>query len=190
MTTIIKGFFFDLDGTLVDTHESNYLAYRNATEDVKGIRLGVELKQKIKAGESSAAFLPSLIPNITSNEVDEINRRKKQYYPAQLKASNLNNYLSTFLRQMSGHYVTALVTTAKKENALAVLKEHSILGYFNFTIFGDDVSKMKPDPEAYLLALKTADLKPSEVIAFEDSQKGIDSAIGAGIAVIHVKDFV
>jgi HAD superfamily hydrolase (TIGR01509 family) len=186
----VKAFFFDLDGTLVDTHEANYLAYRHAVESVKGIVLDTELKTRIKAGESSNHFLPSLLPDLTTEEIALINNQKGEVYPDHLDASLLNEYLSVFLQQMSEHYATVLVTTAKRKNALAVLRQHNIEHYFSDMIFGDDVQHMKPHPEAYNIALKKTGLKSSEVIAFEDSSKGIEAAEAAGITTVHIRNFL
>lgn len=190
MTSTIKGFFFDLDGTLVDTHEANFRAYKQAASDVTGHELDDELKTRIKAGESSKEFLPALIPDISKEQLDQINVRKKEVYPDHLHVSELNTYLSTFLKQMSEDHVVALVTSAKKDNAEAVLKQHGIVDCFDFKIFGHDVSAMKPDPEAYLLALEKSGLAADEVIAFEDSQKGIDAALAAGIRPVHIRNFL
>lgn len=190
VANVIKGFFFDLDGTLVDTHESNYRAYRQAVEHIHGVQLGDDLKQRIKAGESSVDFLPKLIPEVTDEQVKEINKKKKEVYPDHLHTSSLNEYLTIFLQQMSQDYTTVLVTTAKKENALAVLRAHDIEDRFTFMIFGNDVSSMKPNPEAYQLALKKANLAADEVIAFEDSQKGIDAALAAGIQTVRIGNFL
>jgi beta-phosphoglucomutase len=187
---VIKGFFFDLDGTLVDTHEANYLAYRHSIESIKSITLGDELKAVIKSGENSDSFLSKLLPNASNEEVAAINSKKKEVYSQFLSESRLNTYLSTFLEQMSEHYVTALVTTAKKQNALAVLKEHDLEKYFSFMIFGEDVSAMKPNPEAYNLALQKTGLSANEVLVFEDSEKGIEAAEAAGINTIHIKNFL
>lgn len=189
MTTTIKGFFFDLDGTLVNTHESNYRAYRDAIKDITNVEMGDELKSRIMRGESSKTFLPALLPDADASQVDAINKRKKEAYPSHLHLSDLNEYLSTFLEQMSEHYITILVTTAKKANAEAVLDTHDIGGLFNYKIYGEDVSAMKPDSEAYLLALNMSGLSPDEVIAFEDSEKGIQAATNAGIKTIHIRNF-
>lgn len=187
---IIKGFFFDLDGTLVDTHEANYLAYRHAIESVTTVTVSEELKLLIKSGENSNSFLAKLIPDIDDESILMINTKKKEVYPDFLNVSVLNDYLSVFLSQMSEHYTTALVTTAKRQNALAVLKQHDLEKYFSFMIFGEDVKNMKPHPDAYKLALKKSGLTASEVLAFEDSEKGMQSAEAAGISTIHIRNFL
>jgi len=190
MMNTIKGFFFDLDGTLVDTHEANFLAYCRAIELVKGVVLGDELRNSIKSGDSSFTFLSKLLPGIPMDEITAINSKKREIYPQHLHRSKLNHYLSTFLQQMSEHYTTALVTTAKRENALAVLRQHNLEQYFSFMIFGDDVQVMKPDPQAYIAALKKAGLTAEEVLVFEDSQKGIEAATAAGIRTVHIRNFL
>jgi beta-phosphoglucomutase len=186
---IIKGFFFDLDGTLVDTHEANFLAYQQAAKRVRGTSLPDELRLHLKAGSNSHAFLPLLVPDITDADIAKINIAKKEIYPGSLHVSQVNEYLVTILKQLSGRHVTVLVTTAKKDNALAVLRHHRIEDLFSFMVFGDDVENMKPHPDAYHLALEKSGLKASEVIAFEDSEKGLAAAETAGIGVVHIKDF-
>ena len=188
--TVIKGFFFDLDGTLVDTHEANFLAYHEAVKTVKGVEVSDTLRQSIKSGESSKIFLPKLLLGLEGHEVDEINSEKKRVYSNHLNSSSLNGRLVGFLENLSEHYVTVLVTTAKQANARSVLKHHELESLFTHTIFGDDVVDMKPHPEAYLKALELTGLNADEVVAFEDSEKGMEAATGAGINVIQIKDFL
>jgi beta-phosphoglucomutase len=189
MTEVIKGFFFDLDGTLVNTHEANFRAYRQAIREVVGKEANDELKERIMRGESSSKFIPSLIEDIPAEQMLEIQKKKKQIYPKHLGESQLNEFLSSFLRQMSEYHVTALVTTAKRESAEAVLEVHGLKDFFDFCIFGEDVEITKPHPEAYQRALKRAQLNSSEVIAFEDSESGMRAATQAGIRTIQIRSF-
>ncbi|NTU72763.1 HAD family phosphatase [Candidatus Roizmanbacteria bacterium] len=186
----IRGFFFDLDGTLVDTHESNYMAYRKAIDSVMGIELGDELKIAIKAGENSNSFIPRLTKNASSSQVELINQMKKEIYPLCLDASKSNDFLIEFLRHMGESYTTVLVTTAKRNNALSVLAKHNLDDLFDYTVFGDEITDMKPSPAAYNLALAKTGLNPEEVLAFEDSENGITSAELAGIRAVHIRDFL
>lgn len=185
----ISAFFFDLDGTLVNTHQSNYQAYLSAVRDVTGIDLGTELLDRVKAGESSDHFLSEMMPDVSPEVIAKINTRKKEVYPDHLDVSVLNEFLSTFLEQMAIHYTTVLVTTAKKQNASAVLKQYDLERHFTHSIFGDQVTNMKPHPEAYLLALEKAGVKADQALAFEDSEKGIQAAHAAGIKTIHIRSF-
>jgi HAD superfamily hydrolase (TIGR01509 family) len=52
---------------------------------------------------------------------------------------------------------------------------------FDLILAGDVVSKKKPDPEIYNLALQRLDLKPNECVVIEDSRNGFLAAKTAGI---------
>jgi beta-phosphoglucomutase-like phosphatase (HAD superfamily) len=53
-----------------------------------------------------------------------------------------------------------------------------------FVLAGDVVSKKKPDPEIYLLALERTGLAPDECIVVEDSHNGILAAKAAGLRAV------
>ncbi|MCJ7684923.1 MAG: HAD-IA family hydrolase, partial [Desulfobacteraceae bacterium] len=55
---------------------------------------------------------------------------------------------------------------------------------FKFVLAGDMVSKKKPDPEIYLLALEKTGLKPEECVVIEDSRNGLLAAKEAGMHVV------
>jgi beta-phosphoglucomutase-like phosphatase (HAD superfamily) len=54
-------------------------------------------------------------------------------------------------------------------------------------ICGEDVAAKKPDPEAYLLALKRLGMAATECCAIEDSRNGLLAARAAGLEVAIVR---
>lgn len=186
---LIRGFFFDLDGTLVDTYESDYQAYRAATKEVLGVELVQKAYNKLHGMEMRDKF-KILVPDITDEQLDRLAANKKTQLPKFIHLSKPNTILINWLKDMSRHYATVLITNAKPDNANLVLDTHNIRPYFSHFVFGDEVTHPKPHPEHYLIGLKRTGLKPEEAIALEDSASGIESASRAGIAVIHVRSFV
>lgn len=80
-----------------------------------------------------------------------------------------------------------LVTTTSRSNVDALLRLHLGADWadgFEVRICGEDVRSMKPDPEAYLLALERLGLGPLEAVAIEDSPGGVGSAREAGVPVV------
>ena len=75
-------------------------------------------------------------------------------------------------------------TTANERSANAIAK--GMLGDIDleFVLAGDVVSKKKPDPEIYLLALERTGLSPDECIVIEDSRNGILAAKAAGLRAV------
>jgi HAD superfamily hydrolase (TIGR01509 family) len=78
----------------------------------------------------------------------------------------------------------ALVTSAQREIMDAVLTATG-LG-FGVTVCGEDVSRSKPDPEAYLRAAALLGENPAGCVVLEDSPRGIAAAGAAGCPVIAV----
>ena len=180
----IKAFLFDLDGTLVDTRESNYLAYRDAFAE-----LGHELTRDSFAttwGKDSRQFIPELLPHVAPEEVQAIRDAKARAYGGHLRHSRLNADLVELARCARTAVATGLVTTAKRTNVEQTLSMHGIADLFEVTVNGDDVAMSKPDPEAYRLALRLLGLPPGAAVAFEDSDAGAAAAEGAGIDVVRV----
>ena len=55
---------------------------------------------------------------------------------------------------------------------------------FEFVLAGDVVSKKKPDPEIYELALQTLGLPAAECVVIEDSRNGLRASTGAGLPTL------
>lgn len=53
-------------------------------------------------------------------------------------------------------------------------------------VTGDDVANLKPDPEAYLMALDRLGLTAEQALAVEDSANGLQAARAAGLATVVV----
>jgi putative hydrolase of the HAD superfamily len=65
---------------------------------------------------------------------------------------------------------------------------HKVFGRdrFEVVVAGDDVTRRKPDPEAYLVALERLGVAATRAVAVEDSGPGWESAHAAGVACVVV----
>lgn len=184
---MIQGFFFDLDGTLVDTHRANFEAYRRALAEFNVEITYEQFKKTI--GHQAQTYLPWLAPGLASKEYKKIAERKAVHYQDVMHLTAANKSLLQFLNAIRPNHVVALVTTAKRENANAVLLHYGLADIFDVVVASDDVYASKPSPECYQLALKKVGLEAKEVIAFEDSSPGAAAAEAAGIAVVRIERF-
>ena len=80
-----------------------------------------------------------------------------------------------------------IVTAAHLDLVEAFLDKHLDKIPFIITT-GEEVTRSKPDPAIYRLALEKVGLKPAEALAVEDSPNGIKSAQGAGILTFPFKE--
>jgi len=183
----VQALLFDLDGTLVDTREANYRAYRDAFAES-----GHELGEESFAGtwgRDSRDFIPDLLPGISPAEVDTIRAAKSRLYAGLLDRTVANDALIAFLRLVAPTHRTALVSTAKSGNGRQILETHGLTQLFDVQVWGDDVQRSKPDPEGYLKALSMLDVAAADALAFEDSAAGRQAAVAAGLAVLEVPHF-
>jgi beta-phosphoglucomutase-like phosphatase (HAD superfamily) len=58
--------------------------------------------------------------------------------------------------------------------------------YLDFILSHEDYHRSKPHPEPYLTALKRHHLRPEQCIVVEDSERGLASAMAAGLECLIV----
>ena len=178
---------FDLDGTLVDTWEVNFLSYRDALREAD-----IACPRSAFAhhfGEHWRTFLPQLSGTTDLDLLQRIHRRKQDLYRDHLVHARLNENLARLLQGGRGHRSTGLVTTASRANVEILLGHFQLTDCFDCIITGDDVKNSKPAPDGYLACLGILGASADASIAFEDSPTGIAAARAAGLAVVVVEDF-
>lgn len=84
---------------------------------------------------------------------------------------------------------TALVTMSMRTMALAVV-ELIEFDAFDLVVGGDDVSRPKPFPDAYLQAAETLGVDIRRCVAIEDSPTGMRSAVASGATTVGVAHMV
>lgn len=183
MNSETRWIFFDLDGTLADSIDTMYTIYLRflAKFNAKGTpeefneMNGLSLTQIVTLCKERYQIAENDLYNLYKNEI--IHAYTNDVKPV----SDAHNTLQK-LHELG--YQFLLTTAAAQEIAMAFIKQQNWEKYFNYYVFGDDVSKGKPDPEIYGLALKKANISSKTVIAIEDSPNGIKAAKGQNISVI------
>ena len=181
----IKAVLVDLDGTLVDTAPANYLAYAQALRAV-GVEVERSQFDRIAAGRNWRQFLPRLLQAGGSGDAAAVAAEKARIYPALLAHSVLNRPLAALIEAGKPGWRTALVTTASAANAAAVLRHHRVDNLFDLVVTGSDVTRHKPDPEAYRTAAERLGVDPSECLVFEDSDIGMAAGEAFGAHCIRI----
>ena len=72
-------------------------------------------------------------------------------------------------------------------NTVDMMMEKSDLEqYLEFKLSNQDVTKAKPDPEIYDVAIKRLGLEPTECLIAEDNQNGVKAALASGAHLFKV----
>lgn len=173
---------FDLDGTLVNTEEINFKAYKTALA-LSGIKLDKETFLSWH-GKRWDEFLPGIMGTSDMDAVQTIHKKKLGFYKTFIESGELNERLVDMLDAMKCTFRIALVTSASRMNALEILDFHELTDSFERIITGDDVARPKPDPEGFLKAMKYFECGPEDTVIFEDAPTGVEAAKATG-AMVH-----
>ena len=80
-----------------------------------------------------------------------------------------------------------IVTTGERQVLDEVLDAAGLTRLVAFTVTAEDVSRTKPDPEGYLMALeRLGEVAAGDVLVFEDTPVGVQAAQAAGMRCVAV----
>jgi len=189
LTSQLKAILFDFDGTLVDSEPLHFQMWQQLLA-----KYGVELTEQ--QYKDHYAGVPT-----TLNAVDMISRFKLSI-PAHSLASAKKELTRSIiaksgfplmpdvreiLAQLTCYDLKlGIVTGAAKSNVHATIKAHSLEKYFSIIVSGEDVSRNKPAPDCYLLAMSQMGVTARDCLAFEDTELGLTAASSAGIMCLAI----
>ncbi|MFI3277944.1 MAG: HAD family phosphatase [Rikenellaceae bacterium] len=175
----------DFDGTLVDTRQANYRAYRDVLNEIR-TRLDEETYFREYFGMRCGEFLRCM-GFTDSYEIDRLRRRKIEIYPEHFHTVRLNEWLWGFAQDFrkNGGKVW-VVSTGQTVNINNVMKYLNLEADIDGVITGADVIDSKPSPECFLKAMAAEGVTPQETIIFEDSVFGLEAAHKSGAQYVKV----
>ena len=183
----LKAVLFDFDGVLADT-ENHHIAAWQRTLSVLGWQVADDVAAR-STEIDDREFLSELFAGrgLPTDKVEDWVRRKQMLTVQLLRHSpRLYPGVVDLVGRLRGKARLAVVSGTWRENIRVVLEAAGLTGSFETIIGKEDVISVKPDPEAYVLALRRLRLTARKAVALEDSPSGVASARAAGIPVIAV----
>ncbi|MFI3285805.1 MAG: HAD family phosphatase [Rikenellaceae bacterium] len=181
----IKLLLIDFDGTLVDTRQANYRAYRDV---LKEVNFDLDEEQYLNEffGMRCGEFMRQL-GFTDSYEIDRMRRRKIEIYPNHFDTVVLNqplwDYAQSFRAQGGRVWI---VSTGQTVNINNVMNHLSLNDKVDGLLTGADVKNSKPSAECYIKVMNREGISPSQSLIFEDSVVGLQAAIESGANYIKV----
>ena len=119
-------------------------------------------------------------------EKDKISiEKEKKYQEAFRPHLKLIEGLDNFLAKAHQRQIRmGIGSAAILFNIDFVLDGLQIRNYFDAIVSADDVTKSKPDPETFLKCARLLNIEPGDCLVFEDSPKGTESALHAGMKCV------
>ncbi len=192
-----KALLLDLDGTLINSEKAFFSCFRDVLKDHYGVLITSEEYKKYEL-EQNALLIEmkrreyNSLRNVTDSEVmQHVYGSYEEYFKRIIreKIAKSNFELLKMLNEKGIRL--SLVTTCRKRYIDLLLELYDLYSTFEYIVAREDVPKeeLKPHPRAYLMALNQMGLKPHEALSLEDSKRGVDAAVAAGIPVIKVDSF-
>jgi HAD superfamily hydrolase (TIGR01509 family) len=177
---------FDCDGLLVDTETCWSIA-----ESQVFARHGMELTPALKAVligttiEYTVAHMVELFerPGTEAMLLTEITDTVAEIIAAQAVAMPGAVEL---VNAVSGRVPTVVVSNSERRLVELALSKAGLSQQLPLIVAAEDVSHGKPAPDLYLRACELLEVRPSQVVAFEDSLVGVNAAKAAGLTVVGV----
>ncbi|MDR0182234.1 HAD family hydrolase [Lysobacter arvi] len=172
---------FDLDGTLVNTDELHFDAFRTLLADF-GRSLSMETYRSRIMGGSNEAIMHELFPDEPADVQRQLAERKEALFRSAVTTLEPTRGLIELLDWAGRHGIRiGVVTNAPRPNAELMLGGIGIADRIDALVIGEELARGKPDPLPYLTGLERLGGDAARAFAFEDSLSGIRSASAAGI---------
>lgn len=186
----IKAVIFDMDGVLIDAKEWHYEALNEALR-LFGYEIsrydhlvtydGLPTAKKLEM-LSMEKGMPRKLHNF-------INRLKQKYTIERVcvDCHPVFHHEYALAKLKSENYSLAVASNSIRNSVQLMMEKSNLLQYLSFYLSNQDVSKGKPDPEIYNIAISRLNLLPSECLIVEDNFNGIAAAKASGAHVMQIK---
>jgi HAD superfamily hydrolase (TIGR01509 family) len=194
---------FDVDGTLADTERDGHRVAFNRAFAAHGVEVFWDIEHyghllAVTGGRRRIVADLAAREECSGEAADEaaleeiaarVHRTKTRLFADEVRrgAIGARPGVRGLVADLVAHGTRIAVATTGTRAWAEPLVEHVLgVGTAEVAVYGDDVTRLKPDPQAYDLVLARLGLAPGEVVAVEDSAPGLAAARAAGLATVVV----
>ncbi len=188
MSNQTKAVIWDLDGTLINSVDHHWDAWREVME-AENITLTFDEFVADFGKRNDEILLGRIDPNMSDTEVARISLAKEEAYRRFMRAKGLVLLpgAETWLRQLKADgWRQALGTSAPQGNIDAAFDVLGIAKFFDAVMSSEQVKAGKPSPDVFLAAAERMEVSPENCIVVEDAPAGVEAARRAGMRSVGV----
>lgn len=182
----IKGYIFDIDGTLLDSTNAHLHAWRRALRDYGIFKTDLEISSQF--GLKTMQISQNLAgENMDLRTIHEIADLKTTHLLTELEKVIPYPRASEILKKISQQYGKICFVSNNFNRIIEKMLTSNSWDQFAVGYIGvDDVQKAKPDPEMIHQALQRLNLAPQECVMIGDSKYDILAGQAAGTKTIAI----
>lgn len=194
---MLRAVIFDFDGVVSDSELLHYKALNQVFIEY-GVDVPKEVHWEKYLGysdlENVIAVSRDYDMNFTEDQIPEIVRKKGEIFDElAAKETTIIDGAPQFIDMLKSNGIRmAVCSGALLSDIEIMLKDSDLAPAFETIVAADHVTKGKPDPEGFLLALSRLNensndnILPAQCIVVEDSHWGLEAAAAAGMHPIAV----
>lgn len=176
---------WDNDGVLVDTEVLFFEATRAILAEID-FELTRETFVDVSMRQGRSVF-EALTDRFEAAAIEELRRRRNRLYNDTVaRGVRINAGIQAALEHLQPRMRMGIVTGSSREHFETMHATTGLLRYFEFYLTHDEYSRSKPHPEPYLTALERFGLDEDTSVVIEDSERGLHSAVAAGLKCIVI----
>jgi len=182
----IKAVIFDMDGTVVDTTQLEYIAWKRMFDEQN---VDFSYDEYIQVLGAKGAEIVKGKLHKEESFIEDLLEKKEEYFKELVQQKGLElipDVEKVLLESRKLQLKLALATGASQEKLDFIMEKFNILHYFDAVVTADNVKNGKPDPEVFLRASEKLQVAPEECLALEDASNGVEAAQKANMACIAI----
>lgn len=187
-----KAFLFDLNGTIIDDMEFHARAWYEILVNQLGANLTWEEVKKEMYGKNEELLIRIFgEDHFSKSQIIEMCFEKergyqKEYTPHLKLIKGLDAF---FEKAYQKEFPMAIGSAAIMFNIDFILDGLNLRHYFKALVSADDVIVSKPHPETFTKCADALNAEYENCIVFEDSPKGVEAALKAGMKAVVIKSY-
>lgn len=183
---MIKAVIFDLDGVIINSIPLHIKAYDQVFRDF-GFGYTRKDFNKLNGVPTFETIETVLKKHKIKADPLAVTVKKERLVDHWLKEVPFFPGTEKTLRNLKAQgLMLAMATTVSRKIVHTILDDRKILQYFDSVTGGDEIKKVKPDPETFLRAAQKIKVNPQQCAGVDDTIIGIESLCRAKMKSIAV----
>ena len=184
-----KAFFFDFDGTLVDTEAVwtkaivDFVVSHGGKTTFRKIFPAVMGRNWLDIDRFLHTEFPFLGPSTPMQDAIELRKHYNRRAGADPRAMRIKSSIA-FFHRAAEIAPCAIVSGSPHEDVASMCALCGLAEKTAFVLGAGEYERGKPDPSGYLKAAEILAVHPSECVVVEDSPVGVEAGVAAGMKVL------
>lgn len=177
---------FDMDGVLVDSADPHLRSWQRLAEENGSSVTSEQVARTF--GQQNRDIIPILFGPVSDEQLYHFGLRKEEIFRDLVRdCPPVIPGAGELVRELHALGVRlAIGSSAPTANIELMLEHMGVRECFSTIVSGDDVTRGKPDPQVFRMAMERLEVAPARSVVVEDAPVGVRAAKAAGASALAV----